>query len=131
MGTNIIVAFEVKITVTITDTQIISCTAGGINLDTIELNEENTITANYKKHRKRKNKTFIRNENILTTTRTTNKRTNLQTQHRNNTNKNRNNTKQNNLNLEPGQYWAEITEPVCGAKNTSNIQRTRTRRNKR
>jgi hypothetical protein len=116
MGTNVVVAFEVKITVNITDTQIISCTAGGISLNTIEINEENTLIANIKNtgnvrirpqfemkiysqmHEKLIKEYNYRHDEEITPTKTS--------------------TIQNkiNLGLEPGQYWAEITEPVCGAK---------------
>ncbi|MCC7574005.1 hypothetical protein KO361_00230 [Candidatus Woesearchaeota archaeon] len=118
IGTNIVVAFEVKITVTITDTQIISCTAGGINLDTIEINEENTITATIRntgnvrirplfemkifsqlQEQLIKEHAYRHDAEIIPT----------KTEIINN---------KINLGLEPGQYWAEITEPICGNKAT-------------
>ena len=115
MGTNVVVAFEVKVNINITDTQIISCTAGGINLNTIEINEENTLRANIKNtgnvrirpqfeikiysqmHEQLIKEQTYRYDDEITPTKTQQIQSNI------------------NLELDAGQYWAEITEPVCGA----------------
>lgn len=114
MGTNVVVAFEVDVTINITDTQIISCTAGGIALNTIEVNEQSTLSARIRNTgnvRVRpvfdmkifsqmhddlvKEYSYRHLEDVIPT-------------------KTKNLESRINLELEPGQYWAEITEPVCG-----------------
>ena len=114
MGTNVVVAFEVDVTINITDTQIISCTAGGIALNTIEVNEQNTLSARIRNtgnvrvrpvfdmkifsqmHDELVKEFSYRHLEDVIPTKTKNLESRI------------------NLELAPGQYWAEITEPVCG-----------------
>lgn len=114
MGTNVVVAFEVDVKINITDTQIISCTAGGISFSTVEIGEANILNAKirntgnvrirpvfdlnvYSQMRDSlvKEFTYRHPDDIIPT-------------------KSQNIESEINLGLEPGQYWAEITEPVCG-----------------
>ena len=114
MGTNVVVAFEVKVNINITDTQIISCTAGGFSISDVEIGESNLIIANIKNSgnvRIRpsfdiniysqmqdvllKSSSYRHDFEIIPT-------------------KTQSVQGLVDLSLEPGQYWAEITEPVCG-----------------
>jgi len=117
MGTNIEVAVEVEVLINITGTQIISCTAGGMTIDSIEIDEQNTLQANIRntgnvrirpqfelKIYSQMQETLIKEY----TYRHTNEIAPTKTEQINS---------KINLNLEPGQYWAEINEPVCGTKN--------------
>jgi hypothetical protein len=114
MGTNIVVAFEVKININITDTQIISCTAGGISISDVEIGESNLIIANIKNSGNvRIRPSFDINiyskmqDNLLKSSSYRHDFEIIPTKTQ---------AVQGliNLALEPGQYWAEITEPVCG-----------------
>ncbi len=114
MGTNIVVAFEVKITVNITDTQILRCTAGGFSLSDAEVNDPVKLSANIRNNGNvrvrpsfelniydqfQENQVLeyrYRHHSEVLPTKTLSPESDLE------------------LGLQPGQYWAEITEPVCG-----------------
>ncbi len=114
MGTNVVVAFEVKITVNITDTQILSCNAGGFSLRDAEITDPVTLSASvrntgnvrvrpsfeisvYDQFQETKVLEYeYRHSSEVLPTRTLNAEASL------------------DLGLQPGQYWAEISEPVCG-----------------
>ncbi|MGV8162888.1 MAG: hypothetical protein ACP5N2_06175 [Candidatus Nanoarchaeia archaeon] len=115
MGTNIVVAFEVKIRVIITDTQILSCNAGGFDLLDAEIGYPLEFSASagnggnvrvrpsfeikvYDQSQKNLVTTlnYISQEDILPT---------LQGQIE----------AKLNHSLKEGQYWAEVTSPNCGS----------------
>ncbi len=114
MGTNVVVAFEVDVTINITDTQILTCTAGGFDIRDTEINDPAAFSARVRNtgnvrarpsfeieiyDQLQENKVldyeYTHNTDILPT-RSLDVEGNL------------------NLELDPGQYWARITEPVCG-----------------
>ncbi len=116
MGSNVVVAFEVDVLINITDTQIVSCTAGGLDISDVEIDEENVISARVRntgnvryspafdvkvfsqmQDEVVKEYTYSHNEDIIPT------RTSLI-------------EGSFNLDLDPGQYWAEVSEPVCGSR---------------
>jgi len=115
MGTNVVVAFEVKIKVKITDTQILSCTAGGFNIKDFEIgnsldldavvNNNGNVRATpdfkiviYDQEQKKvvANLSYKSNKEIFPT---------MSSQI---------NAKLEN-NLNEGQYWTEISSPLCNS----------------
>lgn len=113
VGTNVVVAFEVKLKVTVTDTQILSCAVGGIQLLDTEIEQEIPLISSFsnignvriqpelqlKIYDQDENKlikeiTYESNQEIIPTT----------TKRIEDKIKNE---------LQPGQYWADIKSPVC------------------
>lgn len=115
MGTNIVVAFEVKIRVIVTDTQILSCTAGGFDIKDAEVNyplEFSATVGNSGNVRIRPSflvKVFDQDqEKIVATLNYTYDKDILPTLSE---------SIKTNLahNLKEGQYWAEISSPGCSS----------------
>lgn len=113
MGTNIVVAFEIKVKVLITDTQILNCVAGGFSINDVEIGNSLPFTANvqnsgnvrirpgfeikvYDKEQTTEVSFFqftSRSEILPTITGSV--------------------SEMISHDLQPGQYWAEVSEPVC------------------
>lgn len=115
MGTNIVVAFEIFVSINITDTQILTCTSGGydildaeisrnlpfistvINTGNVRLKPEYNIKVMDQNQEKIVENIVVNYENELLPT--TSQKIELDVKN----------------NLEPGQYWAFISAPQCGA----------------
>lgn len=118
IGSNIVVAFEEKIKVTVTDTQTIDCVAGGFEIQDSEIANSLPLIATvsnggnvrikpdiiikvYDQERNElvKELRYVQEEEILPTT-TKRIETELQND------------------LEPGQYWAEVKSDMCEGSST-------------
>lgn len=119
MGAAVEVAYELNVDVKITDTQIISCGASGFDLLDAEINKEIPFFASfYNGGNVRLKPEFVVEvydqfqENLLTTFNVRASKDVLPTMSE---------RIENFINheLEPGQYWAFISEPVCGSSKST------------
>ena len=116
MGTNVIVAFEVDVSVGLTDTQILSCSAGGFDLSDFELGEQGFFRAgvrnsgNVRLRPSFEIKVFSQMEDEVLA--------NYEVRSGSDIIPTKSGVVEEfvSFDLEPGQYWAEISEPVCGAR---------------
>ena len=113
VGANVVVAFELKVNVNITDTQILSCTAGGFNIKDAEIQKNIPFTATISNNGNVRIKPeflfriYDANQTkLIKEIRTTYPQEFLP-------------TTQNTINsqltndLEPGQYWVYASVPAC------------------
>ena len=118
MGTNVIVAFEVDVSVSLTDTQILSCSAGGFSLSDFEIGGEGEFRASVK------NSGNVRVRPSFGVKVFSQMQDELLIEYEFSSDSEVIPTRSGvveeliSFDLEPGQYWAEISEPVCGSRST-------------
>jgi hypothetical protein len=122
LGTNVVAAFEIKVFIEITDTQILRCSIGGISLSDSEVGFSNSLSAsvrNFGNVRIRPNlniEVLDRLEQNVVTSYVYSTSNDVLPTATNPINTNI------NLDLNPGQYWARISSDSCDGSNYLTFQ---------